>query len=97
MPDETISEIKIYVYASCHFSEQLTSNIRGGSGGYGVVITVDGQPLAELAEGYTKTNNARMDIRGITEGLKRVMKPGNIIVYSSNGYVIDTLTKDLLS
>jgi ribonuclease HI len=37
-----------------------------------------------------------MDIIGITEGLKKIKEPGNIVIYLSNGYVIDTLTKGWL-
>jgi ribonuclease HI len=37
-----------------------------------------------------------MDIIGITEGLKKIKEPSNIVVYLSNGYVFDTLTKGWL-
>jgi hypothetical protein len=37
-----------------------------------------------------------MDIRGITEGLKRIKLPSNVIVYNLNGYVVDTLKKGWL-
>lgn len=37
-----------------------------------------------------------MDIIGITEGLKKISEPSNIVVYLSNEYVIDTLTKGWL-
>jgi ribonuclease HI len=37
-----------------------------------------------------------MDIVGITEGLKRIKEPGDIVVYLTNGYVIDTLSKGWL-
>lgn len=37
-----------------------------------------------------------MDIIGITEGLKKIKEPSNIVIYLSNGYVIDTLTKGWL-
>jgi ribonuclease HI len=89
-------EIKIFVYGSCHFSEQLDSDEVVGNGGYGVVICVNGKRVEEFSGGFSNTTNARMDIIGITEGLKRVYKPGNITVYLSNGYVIDTLTKGWL-
>jgi ribonuclease HI len=40
--------------------------------------------------------NARMDIVGVTEGLKRIKEPSDIVVYLTNGYVIDTLSKGWL-
>jgi len=67
-----------------------------GTGGYGVVITSNGQQIDQISGGFSFTTNARMDIMGITEGLKKIKEPSNIVVYLSNGYVIDTLTKGWL-
>jgi ribonuclease HI len=89
-------EVKVYVYGSCHFSERLDKGEAVGNGGYGVVINVNGQKADEVAGGFSNTTNARMDIIGITEGLKRIKKPSNVTVYLSNGYVVDTLTKGWL-
>lgn len=50
----------------------------------------------QISGGFSFTTNARMDIIGITEGLKKIKEPGNIVIYLSNGYVIDTLTKGWL-
>ncbi len=89
-------EIKIYVYGSCHFSERLDNDEAVGTGGYGVVIISNGKQIDQISGGFSFTTNARMDIIGITEGLKKIKEPGNIVVYLSNGYVIDTLTKGWL-
>jgi ribonuclease HI len=89
-------EVKIFVYGSCHFSERLDSDEVVGNGGYGVVISINGQRCEEFSGGFSNTTNARMDIVGITEGLKKINKPSKIIVYLSNGYVIDVLTKGWL-
>jgi ribonuclease HI len=88
-------EVKIFVYGSCHFSERLDSDEVIGNGGYGVVINMDEQ-RQELSGGFSNTTNARMDIMGITESLKKIDKPSNITIFLSNGYVIDTLTKGWL-
>lgn len=90
------NEVKIFVYGSCHFSERLDSDEAVGNGGYGVVLCTNGKRIEEFSSGFSNTTNARMDIVGITEGLKRVTEPSNITVYLSNGYVIDTLTKGWL-
>jgi ribonuclease HI len=89
-------EIKIYVYGSCHFSERLENDDAVGTGGYGIVITENGRQIEQVSAGFSFTTNARMDIIGITEGLKKIKEPSKIIIYLSNGYVIDTLTKGWL-
>lgn len=89
-------EVKLFVYGSCHFSERLDGDQVVGNGGYGVVICVNGKRVEELSGSFSNTTNARMDIVGITEGLKRIEEPSNITVYLTNGYVIDTLTKGWL-
>lgn len=89
-------EFNIYVYGSCHFSERLENDDAVGNGGYGIVITSNGRQIDQISGGFSFTTNARMDITAITEGLKKIKKPGNIVVYLSNGYVIDTLTKGWL-
>src|SRR5690606_33427639 len=91
-------EIKIFVYGSCHFSERLDSDEAVGNGGYGIVISLNGEKVDEISGGFSHTTNARMDILGITEGLKRIKNKAssNVVVYLSNGYIIDTLTKGWL-
>jgi ribonuclease HI len=89
-------QVKIYVYGSCHFSELLNGDEAAGNGGYGVVINVNGQKTDEITGGYSNTTNARMDIMGIREGLKRITTPSDVTVYVSSKYIIDTLTKGWL-
>jgi len=42
------NQVKIYVYGSCHFSERLDSDEAVGNGGYGIVITSNGQRIEEI-------------------------------------------------
>lgn len=88
-------DVKIFVHGVCHVSERLDRDEVVGTGGYGVVINTNGK-RQEFSGGFFNTTNARMDIIGITEGLKKISEPSNIVVYLSNGYVIDTLTKGWL-
>lgn len=90
-----LNDVRIFVYGSCHFSERLDNDEVIGNGGYGVVIVSDGE-RQEFSGGFSSTTNARMDIMGIIESLKRIDKPSNITIYLTNGYVIDTLTKSWL-
>lgn len=91
-----MNQVRIYVYGSCHFSERLDNDEAVGNGGYGIVISSNGQRVEEISGGFSNTSNARMDIIGITEGLKRIKEPSDIVVYLTNGYVIDTLSKGWL-
>jgi len=90
------NQIKLFVSGSCHFSGHLENDEAMGNGGYGVVITSNGRRFDELSGGFSNTTNARMDIMGITEGLKRIHEPSDIVVYLTNGYVVDTLSKGWL-
>lgn len=90
------NEVTIYVYGSCHFSERLDSDETVGNGGYGIVINSNGKTIDKLSGGFSNTTNARMDIIGITEALKRIKEPSKIVVYLNNGYVIDALSKGWL-
>lgn len=89
-------EVKIYVYSSCHISERLENDDAVGTGGYGIVISSNGKQVEQISGGFSFTTNARLGIIGITEGLKRIKVSSKIIVYISNGYIIDTLTKGWL-
>jgi len=91
-----MKDVRIFVYGSCHFSERLDSDEAVGNGGYGVVISVNGKRIEEISGGFSNTTNARVDIIGIIEGLKRIKEPSEITIYLTNGYVIDTLTKGWL-
>lgn len=88
---------KIYVYGSCHFLEYLDSDEAVGNGGFGIVITSNSERLEEISGGFSNTTNARMEIIGITEGIRSIKESSDITVYSINGYVIDTLSKGWLA
>lgn len=90
------NEVKIFVYGSCHSLDQNGTGDAIGNGGYGVVINLNGKRIDKVSGGFSGTTNARMDIIGITEGLKRIIEPSNIVFYLTNQYVIDTLTKGWL-
>ena len=90
------NRVTIYVFGSCHFTGRLDSDEAVGNGGYGSVIIVNEQKTEELSAGFSNTTNARMDIMGIMESLKRIKSPSEITVYLSNGYIIDTLSKGWL-
>lgn len=91
-----MDQVKIYVYGSCHAIASIESDDSIGIGGYGVVITLNGVRTEVLSGGFSNTTNSRMDIIGIIEGIKKITEPSDVVVYLTNGYVIDTLSKGWL-
>jgi ribonuclease HI len=63
-----------------------------GKGGYGTVI-LSGDQRRELAAGFRRTTNNRMEILGCIAGLDAIEQPSDIILYSDSRYVVDAATK----
>ncbi|HAS36888.1 MAG TPA: ribonuclease HI [Flavobacteriales bacterium] len=64
-----------------------------GPGGYGVVMMY-GKHRLELAEGFRKTTNNRMELLAVIVALERLKKEGTpVIVYSDSKYVVDSVDK----
>jgi len=68
-----------------------------GPGGYGTVLMakVKGQNhRKELAEGYRKTTNNRMELLAVIKGLEALKKEGqNVKIYSDSRYVVEAVEK----
>ncbi len=90
------SQFTIYVYGSCYYSNFLETKERVGPGGFGVVITSKGEMVEEFSGGFSNTTNARMDLMAIKEAISRVSEASEILIYLSNGYIIDTFNKGWL-
>lgn len=63
-----------------------------GPGGYGTVVTF-GPHARELAQGFVKTTNNRMEILAAIAGLEILKEPCKVTVYSDSRYLVDTQTK----
>ena len=64
-----------------------------GPGGYGVVL-MSGPYRKEIAEGFRKTTNNRMELLAVIVGLEALKKPGmNVTIYSDSKYVVDSVEK----
>ena len=64
-----------------------------GPGGYGVVL-MSGPYRREIAEGFRKTTNNRMELLAVIVGLEALKKPGmNVTIYSDSRYVVDSVEK----
>ncbi len=86
------SSTEIYIYGSCRYG----SDKEKGAGGFAAIIVREDTMQSEISGAFPETTNARMDIAGITEGLKKVRKQGKTTVYLSNENVIRALTKGWL-
>ena len=64
----------------------------GGPGGYAAVIFRGDEMVEELSGGDAVTTNNRMELMAVIVGLRAVLEPAVITLYSDNQYVIKTLT-----
>jgi len=69
-----------------------------GPGGYGVVLISEKHNLRkELAEGFRKTTNNRMELLAVIKGLQALKVPGMpVTVYSDSKYVVEAVEKGWL-
>lgn len=67
-----------------------------GRGGFGVVITSNGKLVEEFSGGYVNTTHSRMGLMAIIEAINRITEKSEIIIYLSQGFIIDTFAKGWL-
>lgn len=68
-----------------------------GPGGYGVILRYKGKER-ELAKGFRRTTNNRMELLAVIEALRKVKTTDiPITVYSDSSYVVDAIEKKWLS
>jgi ribonuclease HI len=67
-----------------------------GPGGYGVVL-LSGSARKELAEGFRRTTNNRMELLAVIKGLEALIGgPHDVLIYSDSKYVVDAIEKGWL-
>ncbi|WP_185873407.1 ribonuclease H family protein [Blattabacterium cuenoti] len=67
-----------------------------GPGGYGVFIETFFKNFyykKVISEGYRYTTNNRMELLAVIEGLKRIKRKENIVVFTDSRYIIDSVKK----
>ena len=65
-----------------------------GPGGYGIVLLSDEGHRKELAKGYRKTTNNRMELLSVIVALEMLKsRPTDVLVYSDSKYVVDAVEK----
>ncbi len=63
-----------------------------GPGGYGTIVRYGGH-TRELAEGFVKTTNNRMEILAAIAGLEILREPCHVTIFSDSRYLVDAQSK----
>ena len=63
-----------------------------GPGGYGVILSYNGQQT-ELSQGFRWTTNNRMEILAAIVGLEAIDTPAHVQIYSDSKYLVDAMEK----
>ena len=67
-----------------------------GPGGYGAIL-ISGDKRKELAQGYRKTTNNRMELMAVIAALEALKKTGlNLTIYSDSQYVVKAVEEGWL-
>ncbi len=66
-----------------------------GRGGFGVVMEWVGKPYRkEMADGFRRTTNNRMELLAVIIALEQLKRPGvKVLVVSDSKYVVDSVVK----
>lgn len=68
-----------------------------GPGGYGAILMA-GNHRRELAEGYRRTTNNRMELMAVIKALEALKKPGmQLTIYSDSQYVVRAIMEGWLN
>ena len=68
-----------------------------GPGGYGIVLLSDDGHRKEVAKGFRKTTNNRMELLSVIVALEMLkVKPMEVVVFSDSKYVVDAVEKKWL-
>lgn len=79
-----MKEVTVYTDGACSGNP--------GPGGYGAVLLY-GTARKELAAGYQKTTNNRMEIMAVIAALSALREPCIVTLYSDSKYVVDAINK----
>ena len=68
-----------------------------GPGGYGIVLLSNDGHRKEVAKGFRKTTNNRMELLSVIVALEMLkVKPMEVVVFSDSKYVVDAVEKKWL-
>lgn len=75
-----------------HIYTDGSSRGNPGPGGYGTVVRY-GAHIRELAQGFVKTTNNRMEILSAIAGLEILKEPCRVAIHSDSRYLVDAQSK----
>ena len=78
-----MKEVLIYTDGSCLGNP--------GPGGYGVILKYN-EHVRELAQGFTRTTNNRMEIMAVIKGLSSLKEPCKVTITTDSQYVKNGVT-----
>ena len=81
-----MKEVLIYTDGSCLGNP--------GPGGYGVILKYK-EHVRELAQGFTRTTNNRMEIMAVIKGLSSLKEPCKVTITTDSQYVKNGITSRL--
>ncbi len=64
-----------------------------GPGGYGYILKQDAKTVATGSQGYIKTTNNRMELRGVISGLLASPPGTQVTVVTDSEYIVNAFTK----
>ena len=79
-----MTQVTIYTDGACSGNP--------GPGGYGAIMQ-SGRHNRELAQGYRRTTNNRMELMAVIAALKILTRPCAVTLYSDSRYVVDGIEK----
>ena len=82
--DSALKEVTIYTDGACKGNP--------GPGGYGVVLLFNGR-RKELAGGYRRTTNNRMELLAAIRGLEALTQRCQVQLFSDSEYVVNAISK----
>jgi ribonuclease HI len=79
-----MSQVIIYTDGACSGNP--------GPGAYAVILQ-SGAHVKELAQGYHRTTNNRMELMAVIAGLESLKRPCRVTLFSDSRYVVDAIEK----
>jgi ribonuclease HI len=82
--DQELKKVEIFTDGACKGNP--------GPGGWGAILRM-GQHEKEMSGGDPQTTNNRMEMSAVIKGLRALIEPCDVTVYTDSRYVIDGITK----
>ena len=82
--DDDLKQVEIFTDGACKGNP--------GPGGWGTILRM-GKHEKEMSGGDAQTTNNRMEMTAVIKGLRALIEPCEVTLYTDSRYVIDGITK----